>query len=100
MGALDALAAFEGSRRQGSILRPGARPRTTQQAHKEVRRAFGDTWRFVHSNSNVKELLARLEGEAARAFGSEGELAALSWLLRWDGEDFATQDGAPPAEEM
>lgn len=105
--ALDAWAAAERPR-----SRPRRQPRSKDAAQiaeeneRAVRRAFGDTWQFLLGSDAARELLAKLEIGAHRAFGGDAPQAqadaaeALLWLLSWDGEDLTTKVGKPPANEL
>lgn len=104
-GALEAWAAAEAAAKEPGARALRRRANTEMPQHRvvqEVRRAFSDTWQFVQGNEAAQDLLAKLEGEAARAFAQPGELASTQWFLHWDdaSKELQTEDGEPPADEM
>lgn len=106
-GALEALQSAEASRRPRARSRPrydaAARDPKAQarRAEEQVRRAFSDTWQYITQSASAQELLAKLEGGAAKAFGAQAAASEEAWQLAWDGEkELDTVSGEPPAGEM
>jgi len=104
-GALEALEAAEGAAPRAP--RPARQLDAAQLAadrERRVRRVFADSWQFLQGNDSARELLAKLETVALRAFGpgeeAKDEAIAMLWMLDWDGAALETKFGAPPASEM
>jgi len=105
-GAERALEVLEAA--EGAV--PRSRPKQTDMAQlaeeheRKVRRTFADTWRFIQDNEPARQLLAKLEKDARRAFcpqeGDNDAATALLWMLQWQGDELATKFGTPPASEI
>jgi len=106
-GALDALEAAEDAVSKPRQPRQKDAGQLAEEYERHVRRTFSDTWQFLQGNNSARDLLAKLEKEATRAFGSAAQESgesdtqvALLWMLYWDGEELQTKFGAPPANEI
>jgi len=99
--ALEVLEAAESAPTQPRHPREKSAAQLAEEHERRVRRAFSDTWHFLQGNDSARELLAELEKQAPRAFGAKSDdVAALLWMLHWDGDALKTRFGAPPANEM
>lgn len=102
-GALEAWASAEGARRgPRARSRPPAADVAARRAEDQVRRAFSDTWQYIHGSVPTRELLTKLEGGAARAFSEACRPSEEAWQLAWDGDSASldTVAGEPPTGEM
>lgn len=101
--ALEVLEAAESTPSRPRHPREKGAAQLAEEHERRVRRTFSDTWQFLQGNDSARELLAKMEKEVPRAFGTKSEgddVAALLWMLHWDGDALETRFGAPPANEM
>jgi len=99
--ALEVLEAAEDAAPRNRQPRQKDAVQLAEEHERRVRRTFKDTWHFLQGNEAARDLLAKLEKEASRAFGPcEGDAIALLWMLSWDGDALQTKFGTPPANEM
>jgi hypothetical protein len=102
--ALEVLEAAEGAAARPRQPRQKDAMQIAEEHERKIRRTFSDTWQFLQGNEAARELLAKVEAEASRAFGpkegTESNLIAALWMLDWDGDALQTKFGTPPANEM
>jgi hypothetical protein len=103
-GALDALDAAEAAAAKPRQPRQKDAAQLAEEHSRRVRRVFSDTWQFLQGSDSARDLLAKLEKEAARAFSDcecpQDSAMALLWMLYWTGDALETKFGAPPANEI